>query len=704
MDEWLSVSPSIDWANLIDTNGSAARSISIGPDELRLTVQGNHDRAECIVHVSRSARGEPRSSWAAAFAAAIASEEDADFWNGIVSLLRDFTAAQGTGVFIVSSMIDGLRCAATNCIDCGATVECDANAIRELAAAAPPGVFFEIPQMENGLDALRGSAGGNLFAWPICAGDRSILGIMIAADTESAGDPAVCHMTSCLAAAAARRIEAANDEGIAAKMVSDLEKQMRELSCVHELAELLRTDLDLADVCRRMAVFMPKAWQQPDAARARVELDREVYESIGFKPSHIGMSAAVNVGGKVRGSIQIFYDPEVVPVSAEPFLPSERTVLDTLARILGASIERREALRETRLHAAQLAQERNWLRIILESIGDGVMVTDIEGKIVTYNAAAAKLIGAPLKDLGGSEFLSFVDDDAFEKTWYEERTDDAAVKCDLRVGKDGARILNTVRTFVPGLSGGPGGHVTVLRDVTREREISQMKSDFVSSVTHELRTPMTSIKGFVATLNRNPDLPADKRDRFLGIISKEADRLLSLIEEMLTLSRLEAGSITLNVERLAVYDIVEDALNASEPLIAKNHLRIKRAFDRDTGWIYGDRQKLRVVVSNLLNNAITYTRTNGVIAIELKPGDDGVVLEISDSGIGIPADDLDHVFERFYRVHREGSAYPGTGLGLFLVKEFVGAHGGRVEVSSTLNRGSTFRVWLPDSPPEGDIE
>jgi signal transduction histidine kinase len=243
------------------------------------------------------------------------------------------------------------------------------------------------------------------------------------------------------------------------------------------------------------------------------------------------------------------------------------------------------------------------------------------------------------------------------------------------------------------------GIVAVLRDVSREREIDRMKKDFVSSVSHELRTPLTSIKAFTATILRDPAMPEDTRNEFLHIIDEESNRLADLIEDLLDISRIESGTLKIASEPVQLTEILHAVVPALQPLAAKKDITLSSQVDSEISEITGDAGKLQSVLTNLVNNAIKFTPAGGSVAVRLFQQDDRVVASVKDTGMGIPADALEKVFDRFYRVHRPGMEIQGTGLGLAIVKEIVHLHGGRIEVTSEINKGSEFIVTLPVSAP-----
>jgi signal transduction histidine kinase len=229
------------------------------------------------------------------------------------------------------------------------------------------------------------------------------------------------------------------------------------------------------------------------------------------------------------------------------------------------------------------------------------------------------------------------------------------------------------------------------RNVDELRRLSTMRADFVSVVSHELRTPLTSVIGSARTLReRWRDLPAEQRDSLLDLAVAEADRLATLVAEVLDTSRIDAGTFSYSFDRVDVEQLVEAAVAAASGhevgVVARVHGKLPP--------IRGDEARLRQVLGNLIDNAIKYSPHDGTVDVGAADEGGRVVIDVTDRGVGIEAEDLDLVFEKFGRVSGQGSR-PGTGLGLYIARAIVEAHGGALEVSSAPGRGSTFTLTLP---------
>jgi len=222
-------------------------------------------------------------------------------------------------------------------------------------------------------------------------------------------------------------------------------------------------------------------------------------------------------------------------------------------------------------------------------------------------------------------------------------------------------------------------------------EIEQLKNELVSTVSHELKTPLAAIKAYTATLRQNPELFAEKREEYLRIIEEQADRLSRLIEDLLLVTRVEAGQLLRRRTTIPLDAILDEAL-------AEIHFDTERyPVVRETGaaLVSGDPDRLRDLFRNLIENAIKYSPEGGTITIRAREERDATVIEVSDCGIGISAEDLPYVFERFYRVDSAVvDAAGGSGLGLYIARAIVRAHGGKIHAHSEPGRGTTFAISL----------
>ena len=231
------------------------------------------------------------------------------------------------------------------------------------------------------------------------------------------------------------------------------------------------------------------------------------------------------------------------------------------------------------------------------------------------------------------------------------------------------------------------------------KELDQLKSDFISIVSHELRTPLTSIKAFTELIFMKPRMTNEKRGRFLSIINDETDRLARLINDILDLTKIEAGKLSWHITRVSLPEVITTSVTNMRSLADNKSLAIRQNVPDSLPWLYGDRDRLLQVITNILSNAIKFTPDGGKISIEASSQEDPrrqIIVHIMDTGVGIPHKHLDSIFEKF---RRAGDAltntFEGTGLGLAITKQIVEYHGGRIWAESALGSGTTFSFTLP---------
>jgi two-component system phosphate regulon sensor histidine kinase PhoR len=258
-------------------------------------------------------------------------------------------------------------------------------------------------------------------------------------------------------------------------------------------------------------------------------------------------------------------------------------------------------------------------------------------------------------------------------------------------------------SLIPPLDGqAPQWALFVLHDITHQRKLEAVRRDFVANVSHELRTPLSVIKGYIETLvDGHQEMPAGDRERFLRTIQRHTERLHSLLEDLLTLSRLESANPGLLRETVPFAKIVTAVVEDYRSRPAAGERRLDCTVDPAAGNLWVDASKITQVLENLLDNALKYTPVGAVVSISVDSREGELVVAVRDNGPGIPAEDLPHIFERFYRVDKGRSREKGgTGLGLSIVKHIVQLHGGRVWVESRLGQGTAFFFSLPRREPK----
>jgi two-component system phosphate regulon sensor histidine kinase PhoR len=347
----------------------------------------------------------------------------------------------------------------------------------------------------------------------------------------------------------------------------------------------------------------------------------------------------------------------------------------------------------------RLTHERNEREAVLASMVEGVLAVDIDERVIAVNAAAARLLDTDPESAEGRTIQEVVRNPDLQHVVAQTLDGHRPVEADIvmRVGAE-ERNLQANGTLLHGdVEGGEVGAVVVLNDVTRLKRLEAVRRDFVANVSHELKTPVTSIKGFAETLEDGAlDDPAAAR-RFVRIIAGQADRLNSIIEDLLALSTLEQSgdSPLLQLEEADLCDVVAVALEVCGP---KAEAKTIELHEDCPGRLLArvSPPLLEQAVVNLIDNAVKYSTEGSMVVVTVEERGDEVVVSVIDEGQGVAREHLPRLFERFYRVDKARSRdLGGTGLGLAIVKHVAQVHGGRVSVDSVVGRGSTFRIHLP---------
>ncbi len=370
-------------------------------------------------------------------------------------------------------------------------------------------------------------------------------------------------------------------------------------------------------------------------------------------------------------------------------------------RILGLDVTARREAEQLVDQSLDLAEaQRARMERILRGIGEGVVVMDPDGQVRLMNSIAERFLDIDERFAFGRDLLSEQRDTEFVRGWKDfTNGDEDLAASELTLGKSSnPRVFAVTMSRIRTAEGRPAGCVAVLRDVTRERQLDKMKTDFVSNLTHELRTPLASIRGFTATVLRGESVEEGDRIRFLRIIEKEAERLQLLIEDLLALSRLEAGRETLNLRAADFYELMSDARDAFSALASEKDISLSIAGQEFNGSGVFDPEKLRRVLDNLIGNALKFTPKGGHVGVAFTRDGERLQCEVRDNGRGMEPEVLERIFDRFYTSNRSTGNPDGTGLGLHIVKRIVEMHGGEITAESTPNVGTAFRFYVNAIP------
>jgi signal transduction histidine kinase len=350
----------------------------------------------------------------------------------------------------------------------------------------------------------------------------------------------------------------------------------------------------------------------------------------------------------------------------------------------------------------------NVLRAVLDSTVDGILLTDLDGNIQLANrpmVAFTRAVGITQEGDAVDRLLSIehkiADPGRYRATMERLRTHPDESSFDEFELLEPHGVYQGFTAPVRGDDGQVVGRIWTLREVTQERELDRLKDEFVATVSHELRTPLTSMMGFLEMLREGEAGPlTPDQTRFLSIVYRSSERLQRLVGDLLFVARLDASGLQLQFDGVHVDAVVGEAVESLAALARARDIELRADLDA-VPVIRGDRERLAQLVGNLLSNALKFTPAGGTVIARTSSEDATAVLEVEDTGIGIPVAEQERLFQRFFRSSTAtAQAIPGTGLGLVITKAIAEAHGGGVSVRSKPGEGTCFRVELPvDGPP-----
>lgn len=338
-----------------------------------------------------------------------------------------------------------------------------------------------------------------------------------------------------------------------------------------------------------------------------------------------------------------------------------------------------------------LAEERRRLAVVLDHMADGVLITDSSGRVQLINPAAIRIFHTTEAAAMGRSCAQVLRHHRLIELWRaccEQGKGEQVETVELERQGLFLRVIVT-----PLQQASQGGCLIVVQDLTQMRRLETVRRDFISNISHELRTPLASLKALVETLRDGAldDPPAARR--FLSRIEAEVDALAQMVQELLELSRIESGQAPLRLVPTSIAEVILPPVERLRPQAERAGLSIQVELPSELPPVLADAERVQQVVTNLVHNAIKFTPPGGQVSISAATSGDEVVIAVRDTGVGIPAEDLPRIFERFYKADR-ARASGGTGLGLAIAKHIVQGHGGRIWAESVEGQGSTFYFTL----------
>src|SRR5438477_4143719 len=360
------------------------------------------------------------------------------------------------------------------------------------------------------------------------------------------------------------------------------------------------------------------------------------------------------------------------------------------ARRVSVALE--EILTRQRELDRQIGERATGQKAILSAMQDALLVVDGQSRLALVNPAFGDLFGIGENSLG-SPLLERVRDPAVERIVGETLRQRKPSQGHLLIGR---REFEMTSVPLGADNGAINGAVVLFHDITDLKRADEIRRDFVANLSHELRTPLSILSGYIETMLDDPKMPRSETARILEVMDQHSKRLGLLANDLLTLAQLESGRSTLELSEIDLLRFFNDLVRDWNKKFAAKNLEVVVEVADDCPNIRADEARLRGVFDNLLDNAVKYSNENGQIRLRAKRRAESIALSVSDDGIGISAEDISRVFERFYRADKARSReLGGTGLGLSIVKHIAQLHGGSVEADSELGKGTTIRVTLP---------
>ncbi len=527
-----------------------------------------------------------------------------------------------------------------------------------------------------------------------------------------------------------------------ARLYQEETRRSEELSVLLETAQALASSLDLTEVLEIIG-HQAAALTQSDGSRIYllephgttltplVALGQYVEEVMDFPvPVGVGVTGRVAATGVAEIANDLGAEPDAVHVPGTPAdvwclmcaplaIKGEVAGAMVVSRPAGAHFAEKDleilismanhaatAIENARLYQS-VADSETKLRDQIESAADAIFNIDTEGRFTLLNREAERISGFTRDEVLGRHFTELLPAEHVEEmgavvlTDVDDVVDQQGNEVEL-LGKWGQVIPLEIRVSALERGGRLDGWQVIGRDVSERRRLEEMKSQFLATVSHDLRTPLASIMGFTEMLMEGTPGPlTETQDEFLGIVFESSQRLMALVNDLLDISKLDVGRTSLELKTIELPRLIAGVVDEIGPLAYKKDISLELDCPESLPSTQGDQRRLEQVLNNLLSNAVKFTPEGGKIEVKAELAGGQLMVTVSDTGVGIPPEDLPHLFQAF---HRGGNvtkqAIEGTGLGLSIAKALVEAHGGTIGVESELDKGSTFRFTLPVKEPE----
>ncbi len=414
------------------------------------------------------------------------------------------------------------------------------------------------------------------------------------------------------------------------------------------------------------------------------------------------LSRIIIIGAVIAAVIAILLAFQILRITTEPIKKLTQLSLkmaqggldqeiqitsrDEVGELAGAFNQMAARIRET---VALITNERDRMATILSTMGDAIFIVDSDSRITTMNKAAESIFQISEEKAKGRTFIEVVRDHELNKVLQSCQSTKKQQTGFVEL-KPKKQFLGIASTPLPG----EANCLILIQDLTELRRLETVRQDFISNISHELRTPISSVKALAETLSEGAIEDTTVAKDFLNRINAEADKLAQMVQELGKLSRIESGEAPLQKKLFEIVQPIEHAVERLRAQAERSGLNIETNIPSGLPQVLADESRVEQVLVNIIHNAIKFTPGGGRIKVSAEVKEDNLVVSVADTGIGIPADDLPRIFERFYKADKSRSG-GGTGLGLAIAKHIVEAHGGKIWAESVEGKGSTFHFTLP---------
>jgi PAS domain S-box-containing protein len=519
-----------------------------------------------------------------------------------------------------------------------------------------------------------------------------------------------------------------------ARLFNETRRRLNEVSTLYTMAREITENLELQAVLNTIVVTL----RQAIGCRGcciflldQTEQYLEIKAADGLKP-HWRKMARLGLGQGIAGRAAaegraiyipdtyqepdfIFFDEEVhsllaIPLFAHGEIIGVINVDDNHPHAFGPVQERLLSIAATQAGMvidnarlfSKISREQQRIKAIIQHMADGLLVIDSQGSITNCNPTLAVMLGLHSGQIIGQNVTSpHLHPNLARIVGAPTRSDRTGVLSqEVSIESPQPKTLKIFTTTVVDDDQNPMGEVRVVHDITRERELEQLKDDFFSTISHELRTPLFSIQGFAQILLEEKDLDADTQAEFLSTIRRQAAQLSEMVNNLLDLSKFDETKLELNKEPLLLPDLIHQTILKLQGFAHQRRVRLVSNLAPSLPVVAGDEQRLEQVLTNLIGNAIKFSEAENEVVISAVRTTSQLQVTVKDTGIGIPLEAQEQIFSRYYQIQQKGAhVATGSGLGLHISKKIIEAHGGRIWVESTAGQGSSFHFTLPERDP-----